>query len=194
MLLASMGCAAPAPSRAEVPDERAHETVTGILRSYEPPPQAPGKPFIGVRLERDDGTDLVVAYGSDSLWAAFDGQRVEATGHPYVPEGQALMAPHFRIETLRVVDEGAALLAVGPERSMEGTFVVHTVPRGRKRAGERVVEFVERNGTRWNLEHSPSPPPLDRPVQIRARRVDPNWAYAARMAGRYLWVVEVTAR
>jgi hypothetical protein len=52
--------------RAEVPDERAHETVTGILRSYEPHPQASGKPFIGVQLERDDGTDLVVASRSTS--------------------------------------------------------------------------------------------------------------------------------
>jgi len=199
VVLSAEGCAASAPTPERQPqdgDARPSagpvETGRGVLRVRDADPARSGKQFIGAELERDDGERWVLDYGREPLWQAFDGRRVEIDGRRYQPEGQALIATHFRVETLRVAgSRDGALLGFGPERQLEGSFLGHTVELGSKAEGMRVVEFVEASGARWMLERTPSTPPEGRAVAIRARRVEPNWSWAARMGGEYLWVLEV---
>jgi hypothetical protein len=195
------GCAASAPPTEGQPTEAAPstagpvETAHGVLRVRDADPARSGKQFIGAELERDDGERWVLDYGREPLWQEFDARRVQIEGRRYQPEGQALLATHFRVETLRVAGTGdGALLGFGPEKQLEGSFVAHTVEPGSKAEGMRVMEFIEASGVRWMLEHTPSAPPEGHVVAIRARRVEPNWSWTARMGGQYLWVLQAPGK
>jgi len=173
----------------------AANVATGVVRNHEPDPARSGKQFIGADLERDDGTRWVLGYGRDPLWQAFDGRRVEVHGEHFEPQNQALLAPHFRVHTLRVIDERAgALQGFGAEQAMEGTIQRFAAPPNSKAAGFGLLELVEKNGKRWLLEYAPDDAPRGRPVTVRARPVEPSPTWAARVGGDYLWITEAKAR
>jgi hypothetical protein len=192
---ASSQAAAPPSKAAASADSDPERVTTGVLRFQDAIPSESGKQFVGAELERDDGTRWVLAYGRDSIWKAFDGRRVEVRGTRYAPEDQALVAPHFRVETLRVVDDKAGPLSgFGAERELKGIIRRFEAKPNSKAAGFGLHELVEAGGKRWLLESSPPDAPMNRAVTVRARPVEPEWRWAARVGGDYLWILEAKAR
>jgi len=153
-----------------------------------------GKKFQGVWLVTKDGQRQVISYRPHGWWRAFEGRRVEATGEPYAPRGQAIAAQHFRVDKLRIVTPTPedSLVSVSGELELHGAFKTHTWPAGTKLEGETMTVFAADDGTRYWLHHLPSPaPPLDSRVTVRAHQVEPS-PFAARAGGRYLWVAAAT--
>lgn len=151
-----------------------------------------GKKFQGVWLIDDQGVRHVISYRPDPWWRPFDGLQVEASGHAYTPRGQAIMAAHFRVEELRVVEPGPddALVSISAERELTGTFTGYTWPEGTKLGGETMTVFRTEDGAQYWLHHVPEAvPALDVPMRIKAREVEPS-PFVARPGGPYLWVIE----
>ena len=162
--------------------------------------EKPGsKAFQGVWLHTDDGR-LLVAYRSSPYWQAFEGRRVTVTGEDYQPRGQAIGAAHFRVEHLRVADldfQNAtkadmemAIIELWAERTYRGRFVVEVIPPGSKLSGTSFTWFISEGGERFLKYDQQRSVPLDKPVVIRARQVEPT-PFIARLGGPYLWIVDI---
>lgn len=152
-----------------------------------------GKKFQGVWLVTEDGNRHVISYRADPWWTDFEGRTVDATGKPYTPRGQAIMADHFRVEQMVVVEPTVddPLIMITDERELEGKFTFYEWPKKTKLAGSRALVFEGTDGTRYWLSERPDPPPpVDEHVTIKARLVEPS-NFVARPGGAYLWVVAV---
>ena len=195
-----LGCTplAPPPERSPQPVEPDPSTPVesptlafGATLSIDEQPG--GKRFQGVWLDGDDGVRRVIAYRADPWWQPFDGRRVEVEGTPYEPRGQAIMAAHFRVEALRVVEPSTevALVSITGERELFGSFFEATWPKGTKLAGETRTVFRSEDGETYELYRLPEPhPPLDRPVRVSARLVELS-PFVAHVGGMHLWVIAV---
>jgi len=151
--------------------------------------QPGGKRFQGVWLEHADGTRWVVDYRPRYPWLWFRDREVIVTGGCFTPQGQAIMAPHFRVARLRVATptRGAGpYLEVGPEVVLRGDLVTESAPPGSKLAGSARVVFHADDGEAYNLVGS-TPTPGET-VQLRGRRLVPDYSYMARTDGPDLWV------
>ena len=102
------------------------ETQKGTI-VVDPPSPSGGKDFQGVWLVTADGEKKLVSYHKRSVWAQFDRKAVTVTGASYIPQGQSVMADHFRIEslTLQKTDDTARYVRVGPKKKMHGTIQLH---------------------------------------------------------------------
>ena len=152
--------------------------------------------FHGVVLDTADGGGArwIVSYERDALLATFEGRRVEVDGERYEPAGEAVMGPHVRVGSLKLVqgERDAPWIAAHEERLLEGRFVEHAGgPPGSKLADERQTFFVTAAGEEMRVASAPPRGerwPLDEPVKVRARAVEPSPTYAASAADTYLWV------
>lgn len=181
--LFSRGGAAPTPS-GEV-------HLVGVLRIPKPERGNGKKIFSGVLIEPDGSPSWVASYESDGLWAAFDGRRVEIVGERYEPKDQALVAPHVRVKTLSLEhsDPNASMTRFGEEQTMQGKLVEYVWPEGTALAGEKWVRFVTTEGREFFLASKRPAVPLDQPMTVRARIVEPS-PYSARPGGEYVWIYE----
>ena len=152
-----------------------------------------GKRFQGVWLVTEDGNRHVISYRADPWWKDFEGRTVDVTGTPYMPRGQAIMADHFRVKQMTVVEPTVddPLIMITDERELEGKFTFYEWPKKTKLSGSKALVFEGTTGRRYWLTERPRPdPPIDEPVKIKARIVEPS-NFVARPGGPYLWVVEV---
>jgi len=156
-------------------------------------PSPGAKRFQGVWLEYADGTRWVVDYRARELWTWFANHPVIVTGEQYAPEGQAINAVHFRIDTMRfaVPEYGRGpYLTMGPEQIVHGTLVRDSAPPGSKAAGSSWPAFVGEDGTRY-LVLGEELVGRSGPVRVRARVLVPDMSYTARTSGPDLWVVAI---
>lgn len=154
--------------------------------------QPSGKKFQGVWLERADGSRWVIDYRARQVWTWFADREVIVRGGCYTPEGQAIMAPHFRVERLRPATPAPGsgpYLEVGPEVVLRGELVTETAPPGSKLAGTARVVFRADDGETYNLVGET--PGSGDTVRIRGRRLEPDMSYTARGGGPDLWVASV---
>lgn len=156
--------------------------------------QPGGKKFQGVWLERDDGERWVAAYRPEPWLKEFEGRRVRVTGWVYQPQGQAISATHFRIETLRLAGPEAAadaqVVAVLAERRLSGTFQNRVGEPGTKLTGESYGVFAADDGVVYLLANDPEDGRPGRAASVRARVVELS-PYVAHRGGTYLWVLKV---
>lgn len=154
-----------------------------------------GKRFQGVWLDFGDAKRWVIAYRPNGMWKAFENHEVVVTGHCYAPQGQAIMATHFRVERMRFFTPQRGrgpLLEVGPAETMEGKFVEHRFPTGSKREGDSAVTFLAEGGTEyWIAGAEVKVPDAGAPARIRARRVDPDMSWVAQPGGPNLWLLGI---
>jgi hypothetical protein len=155
-----------------------------------------GKRFQGVWLEFADQQKWVIAYRASGLWRSFEDREVIVTGHCYAPEGQAISAPHFRVERVRsfAIERGRGpLLEIGPPQKINGTFALHRFPAGSKLADSPRVKFVGEDGTAYWIAGTDAkvPDPDGAPVRIRMRPVDPDMSYVAQPGGPNLWFLGI---
>lgn len=190
LLTAGLSCTSgPASDASRAEDPRAAESFEARV---EIDPKPGYKAFQGVWLARDGGERLVLAYRPEPWLKSFEGQRVRATGERYVPEGQAIMAPHFRVHTLALVDtkDAMGIINVGPEQEIEGAFEDRVGAPGTKLEGEPYRVFQAEGGEAFLLVNTPEGAQPGKKTTIRARPVDLS-PYVARRGGPYLWVLEV---
>lgn len=80
--------------------------------------QPAGKKFQGVWLELADGARWVIDYRPRLPWRSFADREVLVTGGCYEPFGQAITAPHVRVDRMRFAEDRRGVqpyLEVGPE-------------------------------------------------------------------------------
>jgi hypothetical protein len=150
------------------------------------------KRFQGVWLERADGTRWVVDYRARELWSWFADHEVIVTGEKYAPEGQAINAVHFRVDTVRFKAPRSGrgpYVSMGPEQVLAGTLVTDSGTAG-KAAGSSWPAFVSDDGTRYVVLGEELAGRTG-PVRVRARVLEPDMSYTARTAGPDLWIVAV---
>jgi hypothetical protein len=156
-----------------------------------------GKKFQGVWLEFAADQRWVIDYRPRALWKPFEGHEVLVTGGCYRPFGQAISAPHFRVDRMRFVapKRGHALiLELGPETMMKGTFVLHQFPAGSKRADAPMVMFRDDSGTDFIIAGaSEDVPAVGTAARITARAVVPDLSYMAQTSGPNIWILDVRA-
>lgn len=155
--------------------------------------EAGAKRFEGVWLVVEGGERLLISYRADPWWLPFEGKMVEVKGAGYMPEGQAIVADHFRVHEMRMLEPGPedSIVWVTKEKELTGKFTSYEWPMKSKLAAERTTVFETHEGTRYWLSNALEPAPmLDQAVQVRAREVEPS-PFAAHPGGRHLWVIEV---
>lgn len=181
---------APPPERSK-PPAKGDDDLQTVRATLKIDPKPGGKRFQGVWLEAAGGGRLLIDYRANEWWRPFEGKLVEARGEPYVPRGQAIMADHFRVHELHIVEPTVddALISVHAAEDLTGTFTQYSWPKQTKLAGTKATVFVSDDGTQFWLSQKPDPmPQLDTPVRITARRVEPS-NFIARPGGPYLWVI-----
>jgi hypothetical protein len=153
-----------------------------------------GKNFQGVWLVGDGDERWVISYRAEPWLREFEGLRVHASGRRYSPEGQAINATHFRLESMRVLDPtlGALFVEVGPERTMLGEVHEQVGADGTKSAGSRWHVFASETDGSFELLNTPDDLVVDRRVGVRARSIVLS-PYAAHRGGPMLWVLDVDA-
>ena len=153
-----------------------------------------GKRFRGVWFTPENGIKTLVAYNAHSIWAQFDGQTVSVSGEEYVPQGQAIQAPHFRIHRLTVTDPNATghYISAGPETERSGTLTLARGEPGSKMANETWwvfrtggMQYQLLNPGRWTLTQGE--------VTLRAHDVQRS-PFSAHMSGPSLWVTTLKRR
>ena len=150
------------------------------------------KGFQGVWLERQDGKRLLIADRAYGYWKPFAGHQVEVTGERHEPAGEAVMAEHFRVHTLRI-DPGkmTSLVRVEAERVIEGKLEERTMEPGTKLAGEKYTYFVSADGTAYLPANALNErPPCGKSLKVKARPVELT-PFETRLGGPYLWIIEV---
>lgn len=114
-----------------------------------------GKTFRGAWIERDDGERWVIDYDPDSPFRALRDTRVHVEGERYVPDHQALVGPHFRVQKLTAQDARAALSSVGPRVRLRGHFDDVPGEKGSLSEGETIHRFVDASGRAFFLARAP---------------------------------------
>lgn len=156
-------------------------------------PSDPGHGLLLVVLAADDGTEWLASYEADALWKELADRRVFVTGDRYEPAGQALVMPHLRVETVRVVKPTPedAIVEIGRERTFRGRFAVYTWPEHTKLAGESSTRFFDDDGKSYPLANTPAPQAaVGGAVEVRGRLVTPS-SFSAHEGGPFLWVLGV---
>lgn len=181
--------AKPPAAAAPTDDAKQPEGFAAVVRVDAKPG---GKKFQGVWLERDDGERWVVAYRAEPWLVAFEGRRVDVTGAVYQPTGQAILATHFRIETLRLAgpESDAEFVAALAELRLSGTFKERVGESGTKLEGERYRVFEADDGAVYLLANYPERGEPGVAATVRARVVELS-PYTAHRGGTYLWVLDV---
>ncbi|MFY0540567.1 hypothetical protein [Nannocystis pusilla] len=122
---------------------------------------------------------------------------MQVTGTVYQPQGQAIMATHFRVETLRLADPDATttahVVAVFAERRLAGKFQERVGGPGTKLEGERYLVFEAEDGTAYLLANVPVGGEPGRAASVKARVIEMS-PYIARRGGTYLWVLDVESK
>jgi hypothetical protein len=157
--------------------------------------EAGGQRFRGVWLEHGD-TRHVIDYYPHEMWRSFENVEVIATGHACQPRDEALLAPHFRVERMRLVAPrgGVPLTEVLGETKRSGRFITHAFPPGSKLADSPEITFADARGTEYFIEGASVPiPPAGTAVSIRARDVIVEPAYTARPGGPRLWLLAIVS-
>jgi hypothetical protein len=157
-----------------------------------------GNAFRGVVLQAEDGTAWVASYSRDGLWDSFAGSRVAVTGERYAPEGRAIVGPHVRVTTLKVLEPRAEPYAeMGPVVTLEGHFEDWVVPEGEAWSGASFPRFVVDGGARtlFVVQASLPSPALAKNahVTVRGRTVAPS-PFVRSFGGPFLWVYEATPK
>ena len=155
---------------------------------------APGpRKFEGVWLEHPGGkARWVVDYRGRELWRSFDGAMVMATGHCYQPFGQAINAPHFEVETLRLLDMDSGrgrFLSLGAERTMTGEFTTRAAPPGSKLAASPPERVFVVGGTSYALANIADAG--EGFATVVGRFLEVNLRYAATDQDEELWLLAV---
>lgn len=165
----------------------AGEGIEGVVRIEA---RSGRKQFQGVWLERPDGERLVLAYRAYDWLKSLEGRAVRMTGETYVPSGQAIMATHYRVDTVWVLADASAvpILGFGPQTTQTGTLVKQAGPAS---AGEPLLTFLTTDGTEYLVEGAPAELAEGVPTQVQARAVAPSMQYTARRGGDWLWVLEL---
>jgi hypothetical protein len=180
----------PSPQASAKPADDQRITITGKVHLAGKDPTHNVTP---VEIEADDGTRWLASYHTDDLWKEFDGRRIVATCVKYVPEGQALVLPHVRVEKWRLEKAtfGDLLVDVGPEITLRGKFEVRPDgPPGSKGAESKGPHFVEDSGKVHPVAHG-TPPEMGRAVEIKARFVELS-PFTAHVGSPHLWVLSVS--
>jgi hypothetical protein len=194
------GSAEPAASRSQQAPAAASETpLPGDVLTFQAIVRLPseqgqrGKVFRGVFLEPTEGEQKwVVSYTRDGLWESFRDKTVIVTGTRTVPEGQALMNPHLDLGTMKLAkpDDTAIFAAIGPERTMRGTFSERVWEPGTKLAGEKQLLFHEDGAASVRVVNRPEGVRIGEATQIRARSVEHS-KFVAHADGPAVWVIAV---
>lgn len=160
--------------------------IEGVVKIGEPDPRHRVTP---VEIVEDGGKRWLASYQADELWKAFDGRRVEAEGETYVPEGQAILLPHVRIERWRIPKPGSddPIVSVGPPVKMHGKLGPNPAPPGSKAAVETSPHFLEDGGKSYPIAHG-TPGELGKTVEIEARLVELS-PFGAHIGGPHLWIL-----
>ena len=126
---------------------------------------------------------------------SLEGRAVRMTGETYWPDGQAIKATHYRVDTMWVLADASAvpILGFGPQTTLTGTLVKKTGPPSSKSAGEPFLTFLTIDGTEYLVEGAPAElaEGTQKQVQVQARAVAPSMQYAARRGGDWLWVLKL---
>lgn len=151
-------------------------------------PRPGGKKLQAVWLVRDDGERWVIDYRPRGLWRPFEDERVQVTGARYEPEGQAIGAQHFRVDTMRTIDpeSTSSLIALGPEQHLCGRLEIREGDPGSKMGGEGYPVFVAESGATYQLANHIEAEPG--PLTIRAREATRS-RFVAHAPGPLLWVL-----
>lgn len=171
------------------PTPAAHERRATVRIDAEPG----SKRFQGVWLEFADGARWVIDYRAREPWRSFQDREVLVTGGCYEPLGQAIMATHFRVDRMRLVDPVRGrqpYLEVGPEQLLHGELVIESAPTGSKLAGTSALTFRVEDGTRYPVTGDGALTPAG-PVAVRARVLLADLTYAARTGDSDLWILDV---
>jgi hypothetical protein len=156
-------------------------------------PTPGAKRFQGVWLEQADGTRWVVDYRARELWTWFADHEVIVTGEQYAPQGQAVNAVHYRVDTVRFATPEygrGPYLSMGPEQVLAGTLVTERGMPGGKLAGSSWPAFVGEDGRRYVVLGEELAGRTG-PVRVRARLLEPDMSYTARTGGLDLWIVAI---
>ena len=181
----------PSPSDpATAPDPPAPTEVEATIEIDEKPG---AKKFQGVWLVPESGGRLLISYRAPEYWRALEGRRVKVLGKHYEPQGQAIMADHFRVHSLEVIEPTPedSIIAMSRAEDFEGHFEQYEWPKRAKGAGSKATVFVGGGGRRFWLHHVPEPaPPMEKPVKVHGFEYEPS-NFMARPGGAYLWVLDV---
>ncbi len=152
------------------------------------------KGFQGVWLERADGERLLLEYRPVAWLRPLAGRTVRVTGATYVPPGQAIMATHFKVDTLWVLGDPSEVpfVGFGPETTLSGKFGLTLPPPGAKNDDEWYQTFVTPDGARYLIERAAHDISDGAQVQVRVRAIEPSPTDAARRGGDWLWVLDST--
>ncbi len=154
---------------------------------------APGaNKFQGVWLERSATSRFVIDYRAREFWLGFADQSVIVTGHCFEPWGEAIRAPHFKVERMRLAGRATRsipYLEIGAEQELQGTFIDHTWPAQTKLAGSVDHGFRVGAQTYWIAGGQDAPLPDGTPGKILARVLKPDRAYTAGTGDDQIWIL-----
>lgn len=150
-------------------------------------PSPGAKKFQGVWLERDDGQRWLIDYRARPYWTPFAEARVEVSGARYMPDGQAVTAVHFRLDTLRIVEPTPDhhLVRLGPKRQLTGRFVEVVGGPGTKSEARTMTLFAA-DGVRYFLANHEETFQGSGTATVRETALSP---FVAHLMGPRLWVV-----
>ena len=174
------------------PEQDAQQELEVLLARVEIDDAPSHKRFQGVWLVTEDGQRHVIDYRARPWWLPFDGRRVQAKGVHYSPFGQAISAPHFRIELMTVIEPTVddQLVSITGEQTLEGQLEVFEWPKQTKLADEQEVRFATGEHS-WPLYERPDPlPELGKPLTVKGRIVELS-PFAAHIGGGQLWIAEI---
>ena len=150
------------------------------------------KNFQGVWLEQEGSPSLVIDYRAHGCWSLFEGKRVLVTGAAYEPMGQAISAPHFRVETMQVADEHANhnVVALGPEETWQGSLKRGAGSPGSKMAASSWLE-LQSSAMAYRIYNPTAVEAfVGEKLELRGRSVELS-RFSAHDAAHRVWVTAV---
>lgn len=199
---ATVDVSAPSPTQTAAaktngPRTQPEGSIEGTVRvSKEADSEEKRLVFRGVQIDRQGKGPLVVTYGADDLWRAFDGQRVWLKYEPYSPEGRAIGGEHARVTDLWLVDESAAkpYVGFGPGKPMNGELSKQSGEKGSKSEGTTTLVFVDAAGTSHQVLNPPGKGEKEHlgKVKVVARSVELS-KLAAHLGMPAIWLTSVEA-
>jgi len=156
--------------------------LRGIVRASSYERGAPGKHFLGTKLECSDGK-WVLDYDEQSPFHAFADRPVLVSGEPYEPKSQRLLARHFQVSTMRLAEAApdAPLVEVGARQKLSGRFELGD-------ARKAALVFISEKGDTFLVANDPAGATVGRSVEVWAYPVQPQ-ASSLRSPEPYLWII-----
>jgi hypothetical protein len=124
-----------------------------------------------------NGDTVALLEPADGVWRQLLGCRAK------------IVARDKRIERAEIADGNCPYKTVGPVATYSGTFSVEIGAPGTKMAGSTQWSFVI-DGVRYGLTGDPLTV-AGRVIDVRARKLVANMAYAARSTDQDLWILEI---